>query len=195
MAYNLTGVKSHVKNAANYFGPKHGIKVVGGWRAVGSVPNSDHPKGLALDFMTRSKSQGDALAADLVSSASAWGITYVIWWRRIWTPAKGWHSYSGPSAHTDHVHASFSSKAGTNGGTGDNTSGSGGGDIVTVGNPLVPDSLEKAIDKLSDPWTLRSVAFYMIGTGLLVLGILLLVVGSLPGAKTAAKVATKVIAK
>lgn len=107
MGYSLGDVKPWVRAAADYFGPAHNISTVGGWRAHGSVPNSDHPKGLALDFMTRSKATGDQLAADVLRNAQAWNVKYVIWYREIWSPGKGWRPYSGPSPHTDHVHVSF----------------------------------------------------------------------------------------
>ena len=107
----LGAVKPHVKNAAESFASRFGITDVGGWRAVGSVPGSDHPKGLALDFMVSAKNaagkkKGDALAAALLAEKSTWGITYVIWNKQI-NHGKGWTPYSGPSDHTDHVHASF----------------------------------------------------------------------------------------
>lgn len=180
--YHLSSLtKPHVIAAADYFGPKHGITSVGGWRAVGSVPNSDHPKGLALDFMTRNKSVGDSLAADLIASRAQWGITYVIWWRRIWTPEKGWHAYNGPVPHTDHVHASFAAKPGTNGGTASDA----GTAVQNVGlmNPfsdfakLIP-ALSKVTDTLTSPQTYRDLGFVMIGVACIILGILLLVVGS-----------------
>jgi hypothetical protein len=127
MAYSLTGTKSHVKNAANYFGPKHGITTIYGV-GPGSVANSDHPSGLALDFMTKNKSQGDALAADVISQAGTWNVKYVIWYRRIWQNGQ-WKSYSGPSSHTDHVHVSFNASAT-------------GTPVPDVNNPLIPDSVE-----------------------------------------------------
>lgn len=111
--YNLGEVQPHVRAAAEYFGPSHNITNVGGWRATGSVPNSDHPKGLALDFMTRSKQTGDQLVRDLMDGAKTWGIKYIIWYRQIWHASTGkWTAYSGPSPHTDHVHASFLEKPG-----------------------------------------------------------------------------------
>lgn len=181
--YKLSSLtKPHVIAAADYFGPKHGITSVGGWRAVGSVPNSDHPKGLALDFMTRNKATGDSLAADLIASRAAWGITYVIWWRRIWTPEKGWHAYNGPVPHTDHVHASFSAKPGSNGGT----SSDAGTAIENVVNPigaltdLVP-TLKKITETLTNPQTYRDLGFVMVGLGCILLGIVLLVVGNVGG--------------
>lgn len=89
----------------NYAASKWGV-TVGGWRAHGSVPNSDHPKGRAIDIMS-SGSLAQGIANDFVSQAGSRGVSYVIWNRHIWTPAQGWHSYSGPNPHTDHVHVSF----------------------------------------------------------------------------------------
>lgn len=33
-------------------------------------------------------------------------VSYVIWSRRIWTPAAGWRPYTGDNPHTAHVHVS-----------------------------------------------------------------------------------------
>ncbi len=103
----LKGVSSTTAKASAYFSAKYGIKNVGGYRSKGSVPGSDHPKGRAADFMTSNMKQGTALANDAVRNYKNWNIKYVIWNRQIWTPSQGWHKYSGPSAHTDHVHVSF----------------------------------------------------------------------------------------
>lgn len=107
--YKLGNVKPHVAAAASKYGPQFGITDIGGYRAVGSVPGSDHPKGLALDFMIdakKDKARGDALAAALLQDPQ---VKYVIWDKRIndRRNSKGWQPYSGPSDHTDHVHASF----------------------------------------------------------------------------------------
>jgi hypothetical protein len=105
--YHLKGVSNNTSNAADYWGGKYGIKNIGGL-GPGSVPGSDHPKGRALDFMTYSnKKKGDALANDIIKNYKAWNVKYVIWYRYIWQPGRGWHRYSGPSPHTDHVHVSF----------------------------------------------------------------------------------------
>ena len=57
------------------------------------------------------KTYGDRLAAWSRANAEALGVLYVIWYRQIWTPAVGWHYYSGSgdpsSAHTNHVHLSM----------------------------------------------------------------------------------------
>lgn len=105
--YKLKGVSPNVAKAADYFGSKFGIGNIGGWREHGSVPGSDHPKGLALDYMTNNRNTGDSLANDLIQNYRQWNIKYVIWNRYIWSPSKGWRRYNGPSPHTDHVHASF----------------------------------------------------------------------------------------
>ena len=116
MAYKLGPVKPFVSDVANSIGPKFGIKTVYGW-GPGSVPNSDHPRGLALDFMISNipngRSTGDALSTYVIQNYNALNVKYVIWYRRIWSPDKGWRGYSGPSAHTDHVHVSFNSGSGS----------------------------------------------------------------------------------
>lgn len=84
-----------------------GIKSASGWREDPQFPK-EHPSGSAVDFMTESKAQGDALAAYLTKLP---GTQEVIWWRQIWTPSKGWHTYTRGAnatdpgvAHTNHVH-------------------------------------------------------------------------------------------
>jgi hypothetical protein len=82
----------------------------------------EHPKGRACDFAAAAdgfggvasgndKTYGANLAAYFVKNASSLGVLYVIWFRQVWTPAAGWHAYSGgngdPSSdHTNHVHLS-----------------------------------------------------------------------------------------
>jgi peptidoglycan DL-endopeptidase CwlO len=88
------------------------------WRSGGS---GEHPKGRACDWSSAAsgfgkvatggdRDYGDRLANFYIKNASALGVLYVIWFRRIWLPSSGWKSYSGsgsPSAeHTDHVHLS-----------------------------------------------------------------------------------------
>lgn len=139
MPYALGAVKAHVKTAAEDIGKRFGITNVLG---VGLRPNdSDHPKGLALDFMTEDKAKGDALAEFVKANASAYGVTYVIWWGRIWSVARngeGWREYKPPTGqttktalHKDHVHVSFSPTPGT----GNPTQVAGNGGITCL--PLV----------------------------------------------------------
>jgi hypothetical protein len=105
----LGNVQPVARNAAEEIARTFNIYTIGGYRATGSVPDSDHPKGLAIDVMTHS---GDAIANWAVNNASRLGIKYVIWNRRIWQNGS-WTNYTGPSPHTDHVHISFYATAGS----------------------------------------------------------------------------------
>jgi hypothetical protein len=109
----LGPVKDHVRAAANSIGHQFGVKTIGGWRDTGSVANSDHPKGLALDFMIDDIPNGASVGQRIVEYAilhgNTLGVTYVIWNRRIWRDGN-WKAYRGPSPHTDHVHVSFAAK-------------------------------------------------------------------------------------
>jgi hypothetical protein len=113
MPYLLGAVKPHVKMAADTLGPKYGFTVIYGL-GPGSIAGSDHPKGLALDFMTSDKGRGDSLVADLIANAGPYAVKYIVWYRRSWNPKRGtWAPYkSTPNPHTDHVHVSFEAKAG-----------------------------------------------------------------------------------
>lgn len=91
-------------------------------------PTSDHPKGRACDltfgaigqFATGSdKTAGDQLADWLVANADTWGVSYVIWYGRIWSSSRadeGWRHYDGggiydindpTGQHSDHIHLSM----------------------------------------------------------------------------------------
>jgi len=110
--YKLKGIAKDVASAADYWGSQYGIKTIYGL-GPGSVPGSDHPKGLALDFMINNlkngHNTGTSLANSLIKNYKAWNVKYVIWNKYIWSPSKGWRPYHGPSPHTDHVHVSFNS--------------------------------------------------------------------------------------
>lgn len=164
MPYTLGAVKPHVKAAAESIGPKFGIRTIYGW-APGQW---DHPKGLALDFMTSHKPTGDALANYVVANASALGVTYVIWYRRVWNPRQGWHKYtSTPNPHIDHVHVSFAPQPGS-GAVSDV-------DTQQVGNPLVPDQLERLDDALQ--WIVNPGNWVRIGS--VALGVIFVLIGLL----------------
>lgn len=112
MPYLLGKVKPHVKMAADTLGPKYGYTVIYGL-GPGSIAGSDHPKGLALDFMSTDKGRGDSLVADLIANANVYAVKYIVWYRRSWNPKRGWVPYkSTPNPHTDHVHVSFEAKPG-----------------------------------------------------------------------------------
>jgi hypothetical protein len=83
---------------------------MGGWRPSGSVPNSDHPKGLAIDVMTGD----DAMAQRVIGVARRTPkLRNWIWNRHYASVNTGWRKTPcggscGPSPHTDHVHLSWS---------------------------------------------------------------------------------------
>jgi hypothetical protein len=84
--------------------------VLGGWRATGSVPGSDHPKGLAIDLMTTNKALHELI---IRIGKTLPGAKYWISYSRIgMAPGWGVRPYSGPSPHTDHVHWSYYHRGG-----------------------------------------------------------------------------------
>lgn len=90
---DFDGVRVHVARVGIFIKAQfHLVDVFG----VGKRPNnprSDHPKGLALDFMVYDdKRKGDAIRDCLQAHKRDWNITYVLW--------------QVPD-HFDHVHVSF----------------------------------------------------------------------------------------
>lgn len=90
-----------------------------GSRPVGT---SDHPKGLAIDFMIPSwnTSSGNAfgwtVARWVAANAKALKVKYIIWDKKKWNPSVNtqWRPYRHPSGvsnanldHRNHVHVSF----------------------------------------------------------------------------------------
>lgn len=148
MPYALGAVKPHVRVATEQLGARFGIRTIYGFVAK----PLDHGKGLASDFMItdlpNGRAVGDALAAYVVANAAALGVTYVIWYRRIWSVARaseGWRPYSGDSDHTDHVHVSFSPNPGNGMLLLDSTNM--GLSFANMSNPL--DNLQGNLDKIS----------------------------------------------
>jgi len=81
---------------------------------------SEHYESRALDWMNNvndphQKAVADSvvawLSADNGVMARRFGISYIIWNRKMWReyrPEQGWAAYTGPVPHTDHIHFSFS---------------------------------------------------------------------------------------
>lgn len=104
----LGQVKPYVRSAAQFLACLFGEpRLIG----VASRANSysDHPFGLAVDFMVN-RATGDGLAACALRNREALGIEYVIWRQRI-NYGDGWEPMEdrgGITAnHYDHVHVSF----------------------------------------------------------------------------------------
>lgn len=113
MPYALGAVKPHVKTCAETVGPKFGIKVIYGVGVRAGV--SDHPKGLALDFMC-DVATGRKVLAHLRANWDVYGIAYLIHEQTIYESATGagkkMEDRGGVTAnHFDHVHASFDTTA------------------------------------------------------------------------------------
>jgi hypothetical protein len=108
----LGAIKSNVRQAAEFLGCQFGEPTMFG--VAGRGGTSDHPGGLALDFMV-DRSTGDRLAQCALDNQDALGIKYVIWEQRI-NHGSGWKQMEdrgGATAnHFDHVHVSFKSGAG-----------------------------------------------------------------------------------
>jgi hypothetical protein len=126
-----------------------------GWRERGSVPGSLHPQGLALDVPVRSD-LGTQIADWFVAHPDSFGgVAEVIWRGRIWTPGRGWHAYTGPHRHDDHVHVGL--RSGSGGLVGAAATAAAG--ALDVG-PLVGGARNLVVQ----------VAFVALGLGLLALG-------------------------
>jgi hypothetical protein len=107
--YSLGAVKPWVRSAADDIGNRFDVSTIYG---VGArAGESDHPKGLALDFMVyKDKAKGDAIAAYVKQNWGALAVKYIIWQQRI-DEGKGWtpmEDRGGTTAnHMDHDHVSF----------------------------------------------------------------------------------------
>ncbi|QFU90827.1 hypothetical protein [Amycolatopsis sp. YIM 10] len=108
---SLAGTKPHVAQVGNHIKAKFGVDEIGG--AAGRSGASDHPAGLALDFMVGT-AKGNEIADYLLENQKDFGITYVIW-RQRYNDGSGWSTMEdrgGETAnHYDHVHVSFKSGA------------------------------------------------------------------------------------
>jgi len=91
----------------------------GTWRSCQSS-SSEHYDNRALDWMLNANDPAQRAIANSVTAwlsanngamARRFGLSYIIWNKRMWReydPARGWAAYSGSSPHTDHIHFSFS---------------------------------------------------------------------------------------
>ena len=142
------GVKPHVARAGWFLKNMFGVSSVGG---VGSRPGpSDHPRGLALDFMTyQDMGKGDRLANFAVQNAGHLAMKYIIWRQRI-NEGSGWKGMANrgsPTAnHMDHPHISFRDGPGGGGAF----SGAGGDSLFSV-STLISTILNPLLNKLPSP--------------------------------------------
>ncbi|WP_235999204.1 hypothetical protein [Qaidamihabitans albus] len=104
---SLEGTQPHVAQVGNHILNKFAVDSVGG--QAGRSGTSDHPSGLALDFMVGTET-GDAIADYLLAHQSDFAVKYVIW-RQRYNDGGGWSTMedrgSATANHYDHVHVSF----------------------------------------------------------------------------------------
>jgi hypothetical protein len=107
----LDGTLPHVAQVGHHVDGLFDIDSIGG-RADRSG-TSDHPSGLALDFMVDSGT-GDEVAEYVLDNRDELGVKYVIWEQR-YNDGDGWSTMEdrgGATAnHFDHVHVSFEAGA------------------------------------------------------------------------------------
>jgi hypothetical protein len=107
----LEGVKPHVAQVGNHLAARFDVDDIGG--VAGRGGDSDHPAGLALDFIVDTAT-GNALAEYVLANRRAFGVTYVIW-RQRYNDGSGWSAMedrgSATANHMDHVHVSFRAAA------------------------------------------------------------------------------------
>lgn len=72
-------------------------------RICDGCPWSQHAYCNAIDIHGSTTVMAE-IANYLVHNASRLKVAHVIYNRRVWSPEAGWHSYTGVSPHTDHVH-------------------------------------------------------------------------------------------
>lgn len=106
----LAGTRPWVSRAGRTIMAAFGVpesRILG--RGGRATPGSDHPLGLALDFVV-DRATGDRLADYALAHRGALGVTYVIW-RQRYNPGTGWQPMadrgSATANHFDHVHVSF----------------------------------------------------------------------------------------
>lgn len=106
----LAGVQPHAARAGHHIAQRFGVpqsKILG--RGPRGSATSDHPRGLALDFMVDPVT-GTAIAAYVLAHRDELAVSYVIW-RQRYNDGTGWTlmpDRGTPTAnHMDHVHISF----------------------------------------------------------------------------------------
>lgn len=111
LGFAYGGVQPHVAAAGAEIEEKFG-RLPGGIGGVGSRPNvSDHPAGLALDFMTmKDTALGNRIAGYLIANAQRMAVKYLIWQQKF-NEGAGWSQMEDRGSitanHMDHVHSSF----------------------------------------------------------------------------------------
>lgn len=166
MVLALSGTKPWVAANGAYVANKFGVTSVGGL-GPGSVPGSDHPLGLALDFMAN-LALGQRITADFLANWNAYNVKYVIWNRTYWDSPTHHVPYIGPNPHLDHVHVSYLSAP-------RNASGIVGGG--TAGTPTAVPAGPNPIPNLLNPFQFLASGSLWVRIGLAIGGAILIIIG------------------
>lgn len=107
LSNGFDGVQPHVARVGHHIQDRFAVAKVGG--VAGRGRESDHPGGLALDFMVDT-AKGDEITAYLLDNMAKFDVSYVIWKQRI-NFGNGWTDMEDRGSitenHFDHVHVSF----------------------------------------------------------------------------------------
>lgn len=113
---NYDGVEPYVGIVGAHIQDKFGVTDVKGKADRGNA--SEHPKGLALDFMTNTGNvDGDKIAEYLLDRSEDFGVMYVIWQQTLFVPGQDPQEMEDrgddTANHRDHVHVSFHDEPGS----------------------------------------------------------------------------------
>lgn len=113
---NYDGVEPYVGVIGAHIQHEFGVEEVKGKADRGNA--SEHPKGLALDFMTNTGNvDGDKIAEYLLEHADDFSVMYVIWEQTLYIPGEDPEEMEDrgddTANHFDHVHASFHDEPGS----------------------------------------------------------------------------------
>jgi SLT domain-containing protein len=140
------GVMNHVAWSGDEIQRIFGRMTIGGKAPRANA--SDHPLGLALDFMTTG-SVGDRIADHLYNNAVQHALKYEIWKQRIRYPGGAWRGMADRGSitanHFDHVHASYMAKPGQVG------TDSGGGGLLNAIADFIAGLRAQIVDVVEGP--------------------------------------------
>ena len=108
---SLKNTVPHAAQAGNFIRKEFDLNldsILG--RGSRGTAGSDHPKGLAVDFIV-GRATGDRLAEFVYERSDLLSVKYIIWRQRIRYPGGSWKTMedrgSATANHYDHVHVSF----------------------------------------------------------------------------------------
>lgn len=205
------GLKPHVIRSGEIIAAQFLVPRVLGVGMRTDVANSDHPRGLALDFMCPTETQNRVRI--YLCDPGNWklhNVKYVINQQKIYNrPIAGGYlgeKYTGPSPHTDHVHVSYLDSGAPPGDAGRDPFDAAPDLTAAVDSAAeslgyikqVYDALKgigAAFSFMTDPANWWRIGLFILGVGLAITGIMKLDVPGSKAVATAARTATKAVTK